>query len=179
MGLSNISTILARKTGGDPAMEARRERFVEDLDASKGLSTPEMIERAQKEFYPDEPIDSVLEDQIVNVSSSHVVRMEAIKQNDDNKAIQSIAGQLVINQAASPGVINELQQSINVFNKSQADPRSVSPEALQGATKLIASHAKLPDGSTITRPMVDDIQRALHSMVVRDPITDNPRTRTI
>ena len=179
MGLSDIGAILARKTGDDPTMKEKRERFVEDLDASKGLSTPEMIERAQKEFYPDEPIDPRLEDQIVNVSSNQVVSMEAIKQNDNNKAIQNIAGQLVINQAASPRVINELQQSINIFNKSQEDPRSVAPEALQGATKLIASHAKLPDGNTITKPMVDDIQRAIHSMVVRDPILDNPRTRPI
>ncbi len=179
MGLAEVSDILTRKA---PGKEAEVRQFVQDLDASKGLSLPEMISRAQQEFYPGETIDPSLEEKMADIASNQVVSMEATKQSDDNKVLIDRAGQFVLNENISPRIVNELEQSIDVFNTHNTAVASgqqspVSPQSLQGAKQVIASHSGLSDGNAVTQSMVDNMTRVLSASIVRDPITDNRANR--
>jgi hypothetical protein len=174
-GLNNIADILATK---NPEKADQARTFIQDLSRSDGLSAPELISRAKQEFYPNEPLDPAVETQIVNVSSNQARMLEERVNQGDIKVVVDRAQQIGLNPSTSNRQVNELSQSINVYNQYQVEQKNptgqstISPEALQNAIKNITTHTNLPEGTPLTTKMVEDIQKAVTARTIQNPLID-------
>lgn len=165
-GLGQIGSILTKK---NPAESDEAREIVQKVDGAKGGSTPEILAEVKQQFYPDENIDPNLERSILKASGEPVVEIAYESNNDQNQAVLEIAKRLSTSKLTQD-VKMQLDQSIDVFNKSETDPASVSPQVLEQAKNLIAAQVGLPDGSTIDRKMVDQISQAVVAATTNNPL---------